>query len=75
MQRKIRSLNRKKTTTVTKVNLHSSDHHSFHIGLSTTEAWNLLYEISILKWQEENKAEAPLLVDKTAVRKISLSDR
>ncbi len=64
-QRELRAENRRKTITISKVNLHSQNHHS----------WNLLYTMSVKKWQEENNKIAPLFVDKTVVRKISLKDR
>ncbi len=76
-QRELRAENRRKTITISKVNLHSQNHHShsFHLDLNCTQAWNLLYTMSVKKWQEENNKIAPLFVDKTVVRKISLKDR
>ena len=74
-QRELRAENRRKTITISKVNLHSQNHHSFHLDLNCTQAWNLLYTMSVKKWQDENNKTAPLFVDKTVVRKISLKDR
>ncbi len=74
-QRELRAESRRKTVTISKVNLHSQNHHSFHLDLNCTQAWNLLCTMSVKKWQEENNKIAPLFVDKTVIRKISLKDR
>lgn len=59
---KQRSLARRKSITINKVNLHSKEHHSFHIGVDGIDferAW-------------ENKVEGIILGVKTSI--ISLKD-
>jgi len=74
-ERELRALERRKTITVSKMPLHSSEHHSFHLELNCVESWNLLYSMSIMRWENENSKSAPLFVDKTVVRKISLREK
>lgn len=74
-ERQKRSIERKKKMTVKRLNLHDLKHNSFHFELNTTESWNLLYTISIKKWEEETGQIAPLRVDKNKVRFINLKDK
>ncbi|MDD2508584.1 hypothetical protein CRU94_07460 [Arcobacter sp. AHV-9/2010] len=73
--REQRALNRRDKITITKIPLHSLNHHSFHFELDCKKSWDLLYSMSIKKWENENKMVAPLFVDKNIIRKISLRDR
>jgi hypothetical protein len=74
-ERQKRSIERKKKMTVKRLNLHDLKHNSFHFELNTTESWNLLYTISIKKWEEETGQVAPLRVDKNKVRFINMKDK
>ncbi len=74
-EREKRAFERRKAVSVKKMSLHSREHNSFHIELNCKDAWNLLYSMSIKKWEDENKRLAPLFVDKTIVKKISLKDK
>lgn len=70
-----RAAERRKNITIKQMHLHDEKHHSFHIGLNCTDAWNLLYTMSIKKWEEENNQVAPLSVDKTSYKFINLKDK
>ena len=65
----------KKWFAFSKIPLHSLNHHSFHFELDCKKSWDLLYSMSIKKWENENNMVAPLFVDKNIIRKISLRDR
>jgi len=65
-----RSKDRRSRIVVSKVSLHSSDHHSFHPELSCEEAWELLARLSKERWREETGREASNRVDKSALKII-----
>jgi hypothetical protein len=53
---------------VTKTTLYSKNNHSFHIGLSPLESWELLARISKESWYLETGQIAPNFLDKNQVR-------
>jgi len=66
--REQRRIKRLKTIKVNKISLHSSDNHSFHIGLSPLESWELLARISKEAWYLETGKKAPSSLDKNKVQ-------
>lgn len=71
-----RSLARRDKIKVNIVNLHDeTKHHSFHPELNTTDAWNLLYAMSIKHYEETTGKKVSTKVDKTKVRIITLNER
>lgn len=70
-QRKERREERLKNIKVKKLSLHSKENHSFHIGLSALESWELLSKISKESWFLETGQKAPDCVDKTVVKILS----
>ena len=66
-----RALQRRDSITFTKVDMHSSLHHSFHAHLDTKSAWELLAKISQEAWKEQTGKIAPTYVDKSVVRFIT----
>lgn len=75
MTRNQRAINRRDKIVVTKSDLHSFEHHSYHFELNDTQSWNLLYNISIKDWESKNNQKASLKVDKSLVRIINLRDK
>ena len=63
-----------KNMKISKVSLHSEDHHSFHIDLSPLESWELLARISKETWYLETGKPAPDFLDKTQVRIFQRGD-
>jgi len=68
-----RALRRRATMSITKVDLHSDEHHSFHTHLDVKSAWELLAKLSKEAWIEQTGQEAPSRVDKSVVRFITHS--
>lgn len=67
---------RNRNIQIKKVDLHDEvEHNSFHHGLNMTDAWNLLYTMSIQKWESETGKKATHKVDKSRVKIISLHER
>jgi len=66
--RERRRAERLKITKVNKISLYSSDNHSFHIGLSPMESWELLSRISKETWYLETGTKAPTSLDKSKIR-------
>lgn len=66
-----RALQRRNNITLTKVDLHSSLHNSFHTHLDTKSAWELLAKLSQETWREQTGEIAPKHVDKSIVRFIT----
>ncbi len=69
--REMRREERLKNIKVTKLSLHSKEDHSFHVGLSALESWELLSKISKESWFLETGQKAPNHVDKTVVKILS----
>ncbi len=63
-----RRAKRLKKMKVTKTTLYSKNNHSFHIGLSPLESWELLARISKESWYLETGQIAPNFLDKNQVR-------
>jgi len=68
-----RAIRRRATMTITKVDLHSDEHHSFHAYLDVKSAWELLAKLSKEAWMQQTGQEAPTSVDKSIVRFITQS--
>ena len=66
---------RRQKATITKLNLHSEEHNSFHTHLNLEESWELLAKISKEKWIEETGEIPSSSVDKTQYKVISLSEK
>lgn len=66
---------RKKIATVTKIDLRSKEHDSFHERLDVKDAWNLLAKISKEAWFLQTGLEAPHRVDKSVYRLIKLNQK
>jgi len=66
--REKRRAERLKTIKVNKISLHSSDNHSFHVGLSPIESWELLSRMSKEAWYLETGKKAPTSLNKSKVR-------
>ncbi len=60
-----RALRRRASMTIKKVNLHSSEHHSFHTHLDVKKSWEILTRLSKEAWLEETGEVPPLRVDKS----------
>ena len=63
-----RALKRKNKITLTKIDLHSSRHSSFHIHLDTKSAWELLAKLSKEAWIEKTGKMPNNCVDKSIVK-------
>lgn len=74
-ERQLRAQKRKKTMTLNKVDLHSPYHNSFHLDYSVTQAWNLLYSMSIKEWEEKTGKTASTKVNKNKIKFISLKEK
>lgn len=70
-----RSSARRNIITMQKVNLHSLDNHSFHIGLDVESSWELLAKISKEAWIEKTGEIPPSTVDKLICKFIRLKQR
>jgi len=70
-----RAAQRKKSATVKKVSLKSDMHHSFHFHLSDEESFELLAKLSKEAYFQHTGTVALDFVDKTKVKKISLSQK
>ena len=70
-----RAAARRKIATVKKVDLHSSEHHSFHPHLDVKKSWELLAKLSQEAWIEKTGNIPPQRVDKTIFKFISLSSK
>jgi len=66
--RERRRAERLNSITVTKTSLYDKNNHSFHIGLSPLESWELLARISKESWFLQTGRKAPDFLDKTKVR-------
>jgi len=67
-----RAEERRKKITVTKIALHSKEHHSFHLDLDLKSAWELLTRISKEAWIEEHGTPPSSRVDKRICKFIPL---
>jgi len=70
-----RSSARRNLITMQKVNLHSLDNHSFHIGLDVESSWELLAKISKEAWIEKTGEMPPSRVNKSVYKFIHLKQR
>ena len=68
-----RALRRRAAISITKVDLHSDEHHSFHTHLDVKSAWELLARLSKEAWMQQTGQIAPTRVDKSIVRFITHS--
>lgn len=66
---------RRKRITIQKYNLHSSEHHSFHLHLNLKESWGILSRLSREAWREKTGKEPILSVDKSICKFISLAQK
>lgn len=66
-----RSLARKKSMTINKVNLHSKKHHSFHIGVDGNILSHLVFDMSMSEYGDTHLQR----LDRTQVRRIKLKDK
>ena len=66
-----RSLERKKSMTINKVNLHSQEHHSFHLGVDGDTLSKLIFDMSM----SEHGTASLKRLDKTKVKIIKLKDK
>ena len=73
MSREQRRLDRLKKATVSKVDLHSKQNHSFHFNLTPLESWDLLSRISQEEYFNHTGKSVLNSVDKTklAIKKVS----
>jgi len=67
-----RSAARKEKITISKMALHSEEHHSFHPHLELKKAWELLTRLSKEAWIEKTGKIPPTRVDKSIVKFTSL---
>ena len=67
-----RAAERRKKITVKKVDLHSSEHHSFHLHLDLKSSWELLTRMSKEAWIEQHGTLPPSRVDKSICKFITL---
>lgn len=66
---------RRKKITLKKLNLHSSEHNSFHPTLSVAKAWELLTRLSQESWIEKTGQFPPSRVDKSIYKFITISSK
>lgn len=66
-----RSLARRKSMTINKVNLHSKEHHSFHFGVDGDTLSRLVFDMSM----NEHKTSHLQRLDRTEVKKLKLKDK
>ena len=65
----------RKKATVEKLDLHSKDHHSFHLDLDDKASWELLGRISKETWRLQTGVVPPFRVDKSVFKIISLHEK
>ena len=69
---KARAEARRSKITYNVVDLHDEiNHNSFHIGLSTIDAWEHLMELSRLEYTRKTGIVPPIRMDRTKIRIIS----
>ena len=66
-----RRLERRKSMTINKVNLHSKEHHSFHIGIDGNTLSKLVFDMSM----NEHGTSHLKRLDKSEVKIIKLKDK
>ena len=66
-----RSLARRKSMTINKVNLHSKEHHSFHIGVDGDTLSRLIFDMSM----NEHRSSPLQRLDRTKIKIIKLKDK
>lgn len=66
-----RSLERRKSMTINKVNLHSKKHHSFHIDIDGDTLSKLVFDMSMNEYGTSHL----LRLDRTEVKIIKLKDK
>ena len=71
---KKRAKERRKKATVKKLDLHSKDHHSFHLDFDDKASWELLARISKETWRLQTGVSPPFRVDKSVFKIIPLHD-
>ena len=69
-----RAAARRDKISLTKVSLHSKEHHSFHPDLELKKAWELLTRLSKEAWIEKTGKIPPSRVDKAIVKFTSLQN-
>lgn len=66
-----RSLARRKSMTINKINLHSKEHHSFHVDVNGDTLSKLVFDMSMNEY-----GISPLQrLDRTEVKIINLKDK
>ena len=66
-----RRLERRKSMTMNKVNLHSKEHHSFHIGIDGNTLSKLVFDMSM----NEHGTSHLQRLDRAEVKIIKLKDK
>lgn len=66
---------RRKNITMKIVALHSTEHHSFHIGMGVKESWELLAKLSQEAWIEQTGTQPPQRVNKSVCKFIRLEQK